>query len=290
MTSLKRACCGEAITSSTWYPPLGVVTNHNKPGKVRLIWDAAAQVDGVSLNDHLLTGPDLLTPLLAVLFQFREREVAISADIMEMFLQILIRPVDRCALLFLWWDTADQPIKTMVTNVAVFGTTCSPTQSQFVKNKNALEHQRDFPRASEAIIKKHYVADYLDSVDSIEEAVQLANDVAEVHGKADFFIRNWTSNKMEVLEQIGETQPTAMKQFSVAKECTFEKLLGMIWLPEEDCFSFHLCLREDIQRMLYEDIVPSKRQLLSVVMSLYDPLGLVAAFIIQGKARKPSMG
>lgn len=69
----------------TWYLPLSVVKNSNKLSKVRLIWDAAAQVDGVSLNDHLLKGPDLLTPLLAVLFQFQEREVVILAEIMEMF-------------------------------------------------------------------------------------------------------------------------------------------------------------------------------------------------------------
>lgn len=69
----------------TWYLPLNVVTSPNKPGRIRLVWDAAAQVDGTSLNDQLLTGPDLLTSLLAVMFQFREREVAITADIMEMF-------------------------------------------------------------------------------------------------------------------------------------------------------------------------------------------------------------
>lgn len=267
----------------TWYLPLGIVKNPNKPDKVRLIWDAAAKADGVSLNDHLLKGPDLLTPLLAVLFQFRQREVAISADIMEMFLQILIRPADRSDLLFLWRDSEDQPVKTMVTNVAIFGATCSPTQSQFVKNRNALEYERDFPRAAEAITKKHYVDDYLDSVDTIEEAVQLAKDVAAVHGKADFFIRNWTSNKGKVLEQIGETYPATIKRFTLAKDCKFEKLLGMIWIPEEDCFSFNLCLREDVQQLWDGDVVPSKRQLLSVVMSLYDPLGLVSTFIVQGK-------
>ncbi|XP_065083387.1 uncharacterized protein LOC135705543 [Ochlerotatus camptorhynchus] len=267
----------------TWYLPLGIVVNPHKPGKVRLIWDAAAKVEGISLNDQLLKGPDLLTSLLAVLFQFREREVAISADIMEMFLQILIRAVDRSALLFLWRDSPELPIKIMVTDVAIFGATCSPVQSQFVKNLNAAEHGELYPRAASAIQNKHYVDDYLDSVDTIEEAVQLASEVAAIHGKADFFIRNWTSNSVEVLERIGEANPAAVKRFAVGKDCRFERLLGMIWSPEEDVFSFGLHFREELRQLIDGEVIPTKRELLSVVMSLYDPLGLIAAFIIHGK-------
>lgn len=70
--------------------PLGVVQNPNKPGKVRVVWDAAAKTGGVSLNSMLLKGPDLLTSLPAVLFRFRQREVAITGDIKEMFHQIII--------------------------------------------------------------------------------------------------------------------------------------------------------------------------------------------------------
>lgn len=44
-----------------WYLPLGIVTNPKKPEKVRIIWDAAAKVNGVSFNSMLLKGPDLLT-------------------------------------------------------------------------------------------------------------------------------------------------------------------------------------------------------------------------------------
>ncbi|XP_062705689.1 uncharacterized protein LOC115258970 [Aedes albopictus] len=54
-----------------WYLPLGAVTNPRKPGKVRLIWDAAAKVGNVSFNSKLLKGPDLLSPLPKVLSQFR---------------------------------------------------------------------------------------------------------------------------------------------------------------------------------------------------------------------------
>ncbi|XP_055631924.1 uncharacterized protein LOC129771856 [Toxorhynchites rutilus septentrionalis] len=56
-----------------WYLPLGVVTNPNKPNKIRLVWDAAARVNGVSFNDMLLKGPDLLNSLPVVLTRFRQK-------------------------------------------------------------------------------------------------------------------------------------------------------------------------------------------------------------------------
>lgn len=55
-----------------WYLPIFVVTNPNKPGKERLVWDAAATVKNVSLNHYLLAGPDLAANLVAILFKFRE--------------------------------------------------------------------------------------------------------------------------------------------------------------------------------------------------------------------------
>lgn len=78
-------------SNRVWYLPLGIVTNPKKPGKVRLIWDAAAKVGGVSFNSKLLKGPDLLTPLPQVLCHFRQFPVAVCGDIMEMFHQIKIR-------------------------------------------------------------------------------------------------------------------------------------------------------------------------------------------------------
>lgn len=34
-------------SKNTWYPPLFTVENPNKPGKIRLVWDAAALSHGV---------------------------------------------------------------------------------------------------------------------------------------------------------------------------------------------------------------------------------------------------
>nr|XP_049467000.1 uncharacterized protein LOC125908337 [Anopheles coluzzii] len=102
-----------------WYLPVFPVTNPNKPNKIRLVWDAAAEVRGISLNKKLLTGPDLLTPLQAVLFRFREYRVAVAADIREIIRVVTavkgtestLKEMDfePCLkpekVLGMWWDT-----------------------------------------------------------------------------------------------------------------------------------------------------------------------------------------
>lgn len=61
-------------------------------------------------------------------------------------------------------------------DVAIFGATCSPSSTQFVKNL--------------AIKEKHYADDFIDSVHTVDEAVQLALHVKKVHEKVGFLIRH----------------------------------------------------------------------------------------------------
>lgn len=75
----------------TWYLPHFAVFNSNKPGKLRIVFDAAAKAHGLCLNDKFFSGPVLTCSLLGVLMRFRQRTVAIKADIKEMFLRVKIR-------------------------------------------------------------------------------------------------------------------------------------------------------------------------------------------------------
>ncbi|XP_055585033.1 uncharacterized protein LOC129737892 [Uranotaenia lowii] len=269
-----------------WYLPLGVVRNPKKPEKVRLIWDASAKVNGVCFNDMLLKGPAMLTSLHTILLRFRQRNIGVSGDIKEMFHQVRIRAADKQSQRFLFrHDTNDSP-QVYVMDVATFGATCSPCMAQYVKNHNAEEHASRYPDAVKAIIDLHYVDDYLESLDTPEEAVRRVNEIRYIHRKGGFEIRNFLSNSSDVLRQLGVQQHSSDKSLNlepgVDNTEKTERVLGMLWKPTEDVFSFNTMVYDEIQNDDYQRS-PTKRQVLRTIMRLFDPLGLVAHYIVHGK-------
>ena len=105
----------EVVTVSdiTWYIPDHPVTNPNKPGNVRVVFDAAARFNDTSLNEQLLQGPCLTNNLTGVLIRFRE-EVAFSADIEGMFYQTNVTPSDTDALVRCWSISLEQSPRPVV--------------------------------------------------------------------------------------------------------------------------------------------------------------------------------
>ena len=72
-----------------WYLPLFDVYHPKKLNQIRCVFDTSAKFEGVSLNDVLLTGPDLTNSLLGVLLRFRRKPIAMTADI-QMFFCFLV--------------------------------------------------------------------------------------------------------------------------------------------------------------------------------------------------------
>lgn len=56
------------------------MNNRNKE-KLRLVFDAADKTDGKCLNDYLLKGSDLLSPLLGIMLRFRKHKIAVTGYI-----------------------------------------------------------------------------------------------------------------------------------------------------------------------------------------------------------------
>ncbi|KAL7824556.1 hypothetical protein SRHO_G00098450 [Serrasalmus rhombeus] len=85
--------------SQTYYLPHHAVLRKDKATtKLRVVFDASSHEEGSpSLNDCLLTGPNLNPDLMSVLIKFRLHEVAYMADIKKAFLQISLTERDRDA-------------------------------------------------------------------------------------------------------------------------------------------------------------------------------------------------
>ncbi|XP_038116797.1 uncharacterized protein LOC119768998 [Culex quinquefasciatus] len=193
-----------------------------------------------------------------------------------MFHQFKIRKDDVPSQRFLYRDHPSEPVKVFAMDVGSFGATCSPCQAQYIKNRNAMEHAAEYPEAAEAIVNKHYVDDYLDSFDSEAKAIKVALEVKEVHARGGFEIRNWHSNSRALLERVGEPKQTQTKAINIDAESEAERVLGLLWLPEEDILAFATQLQLD-------GIPPTKRNILRCVMSLFDSQGILSHITIQGR-------
>jgi len=89
-----------------WYIPHHGVY-HPKKNKIRVEFDCSARFKGTSLNDHLLSGPDLTNNLVGVLCGFRRYPYAIFCDVEKMFHQFIEHENDQDYLRFLWWPNGD---------------------------------------------------------------------------------------------------------------------------------------------------------------------------------------
>ncbi|XP_068225255.1 uncharacterized protein [Palaemon carinicauda] len=74
---------------------------HPVKQKDRVVFDLKARHRGTTLNKHLMQGPDLSNSLTGVLLRFREGQHAITADVQEMFHQVMVPEEDRDCLRYL---------------------------------------------------------------------------------------------------------------------------------------------------------------------------------------------
>lgn len=91
----------------SWYLSIYEVTHPRKPGKVRAVFDSSVVFQGCSLNNALLSGPNLTNNLLGILFRFRKDLYAIAGDIQQMFYRFHMNEEDRDYLRFFWYDNND---------------------------------------------------------------------------------------------------------------------------------------------------------------------------------------
>ena len=254
----------------TWYIPHHGVY-HPRKHKLRVVFDCGASFKGQSLNKELNQGPDLTNTLVGVITRFRQDYVAIMADIEGMFQQVKVPPRDRDLQRFLWWPNGDlaKPLEEYRMGVHIFGATSSPACANYALHRAAEDGRSMYDQqVINTIYNNFYMDDCLKSVATEEEAVKLASDLRKICSDGGFKLTKWVSNSRTVLQSLPvEERAKEVKGLDLDRDnLPSERALGILWSANTDTFGFKISIK---------DRPATRRGILSVVSSIYDPLGFI---------------
>ena len=265
------------VNDKTWYLPHHPVSNPNKPDKIRVVFDAAAKYRGTSLNDNLLQGPCLINDLTGVLLRFREELFAFTADVEAMFYQVQVIEDDTNALRFLWWtsDDLEKAPEEFKMCVHIFGAKSSPCCANKALRMTAQDNEGSYDQdVVQTVQRNFYVDDVLKSAPTKECAINLATKLVELLAEGGFHLSKFTANCREVLSSINIEDRADPKLDMDLDRLPIGRALGVYWDAETDAFGF---------KFVPSSKPPTKRGILSVASSLFDPLGFLAPLTLPVK-------
>ena len=127
-----------------------------------------------------------------------------------------------------------------------------------------------------AAMANFYVVDCLKSWPSVEDAVCHVGELRSLLQRGGFRLTKWISNSHEVLESIpgSERVQGIMKLDLWRDELPIERALGVQWRIESDKFGFNINIKLRL---------PTRRGILSVVGTVFDPFGFTSPFVLAAK-------
>lgn len=260
---------------SNYFPHHAVKKPSSTTTKLRVVFNASSRSsNGTSLNDHLYSGPKLQANLVSVLIEWRFPRIVATADIAQMYRQIIVAPEDRDFQRIFWRPSSDLPLQEYRLNTVTFGVSCAPFLALRVLQQLKQDDGARFPLAARVLEHGLYVDDNLFGADDVQGAKQIKDQLIKLLAGGGFILRKWASNSPELLAEIDPSN------HGLAFEKTLQegdgiKLLGMFWCPSSDSFQFRISML-DIP-------APTKRLVLSVIARIFDPLGLVSPVIVTAK-------
>ena len=263
-------------SNKTWYLPHHPVLNPRKPEKVRAVFDAASTFAGTSLNNELLQGPDLTNNLVGILIRFRQDPIALIADIEAMFHQVRVTPDDCDALRFLWLDCdLEGPPEEYKMLVHIFGAKVSPCCANRALKQTAEDNETKYGKFVTDVVRRNfYVDDLLKSTVTVEQAIELPLKLIALLKEGGFRLTKFPSNRREVLQAIPARERASPTLDLDLDRLPINRTLGLSWDAETDEFYF---------TTISTDKPATKRGILSVMSSLFDPLGFLAPYVLPVK-------
>ncbi|XP_045477890.1 uncharacterized protein LOC123683037 [Harmonia axyridis] len=241
--------------------------------KLRVVFDASAHLPGkLSLNDALLIGPKLQKDIFVILLNFRVHTFVFTADIKQMYRQILIQPSHRDYQRILWRFSPSEPIGAYRLNTVTYGVAPASFLALRTLSQLAEDEGASFPNASKILLRDIYVDDIVTGCDDLEQAKVLVDELISLLECGGFELRKWCSNSHELLSRVPLDH---QHQHSINFDAdSVIKILGLKWFPSLDEFSYSVKSSGE---------VCSKRSILSDLSRIFDPLGFLAPFTFLAK-------
>ncbi|CAB0030689.1 unnamed protein product [Trichogramma brassicae] len=255
--------------SHYFLPHHAVVKESSTTTRVRPVFNASARnAAGHSLNENLMTGPNLLPQLVLVLAHWRCYPIAFVADVSKMYLQVRLHPDDWKLQSILWREDPNQEIDHYVLTTVTFG--CGP--SAFLDNctlqRLAEDDGDQFLLAPPIIHYEMYMDDVLSR--ALKTALNKRDQLNSLLASGGFCLAKWMTNNSDLL--------SSFEPSSLAKEATLKvglgfSVLGLVWEPQADVFRFNVVL-EPLTGPI------TKRKVLSSIAGMFDPSGWISPVLI----------
>ncbi|GFU78586.1 integrase catalytic domain-containing protein [Trichonephila clavipes] len=263
----------ETLDKINYYIPHHSVYKPEKTSTpLRVVFDASAKTtSGFSLNSILLNGGIIQQDLFSIVSRFRKHEYAFSADIKKMYRQILVDPNQRDLQRIMWKTSANAPVKTYKLATVTYGTVSAPFLATRTLRALADEEKAEFPDAADVICNDSYMDDILSGESTLEGAKKLQTRLSQLLQRGGFELHKWVSNSPELLKDLSTSSYVFDKEFQDAPV----KTLGMLWDPKVDCLTYKVKISDKVNF--------SKRDVLSEIARLYDPLDLIGPIVTKAK-------
>ena len=256
------------------------VHNPNKLDKMRVVFNYASSCCDVSLNQLLHQGPDLTNNLLSVLLKFILCSEAAITDIPSMLYQVQAKRDDVDCLHYVYKSDDNRQTDHVPRRMLIhlFGAVLSPTYENLALPKSVEEYHHLYNSdVHHAANEYFYVYDCVMPIDTDEHTAAVARNVADLCNKGGFHLTKWSSNSRSVLLDLPvEERASHLRNLDLEQTLLpMERALGVYWCAESDRFSFRVIDKGPLES--------TRRNILSVVCSLFDPLGLASPFVLKAK-------
>lgn len=278
-----------------WYISHLIAPNpHSTTTPVRIVWNSSQEFRGMSLNDLLHKGPDVLNPIRGVLLRFRSGLHAALGDVKKMYNSIWLKDKEVHLHRFLWRDNPGDEIEVFVVVRVNIGDKPAGCIAQVAMRETAnLPQFAAMVEERRVLVEDSYVDDILMSHNDIKALEKITKGVEEILKAGGFSLKPWVfsgqSGRSEATTK-SSNSGTAPKTLVLPNQRQDEesKALGVSYEPETDKLRMMMSINFSKKRGkmrtgldLREDEVRrntpnplTRRMLLSQIAAFYDPIGL----------------